>query len=95
MTTPHIEQAIRDAEENGWRPAIGGRYGLALYWQIPTSDPAFWQALGKARGWKTYKKNKIKVVRVADFEDEWKTNWHRFIDHLAEVKDSESFFKDL
>lgn len=25
----------------------------------------------------------------------WKDKWHRFIDHLAEGKDAESFFKEL
>jgi hypothetical protein len=27
--------------------------------------------------------------------DAWKTEWHRFIDHLAEGKDPELFFKEL
>ncbi len=62
-------------------------------------DPAFWQALGKARGWKE---------RYTSADPEWKTmsfgqmqdnkptaHWHRFIDHLAEGKDAESFFATL
>lgn len=30
-----------------------------------------------------------------NLKDEWLTNWHRFIDHLAEGKDANSFFSDL
>lgn len=66
-------------------------------------DPLFWQALGKAMGWEG------KVQEVIDTRTEnprfqvggwvnkgdWKTEWHRFIDHLAEGKDAESFFNEL
>lgn len=43
-------------------------------------DPFFWQALGKAQGWK----------RLA-----WRENWVKLIYHLAEKKDAESFFDQL
>lgn len=48
-------------------------------------DPNFWQSLGKALGWE-YK---------SDSPEHWKLEWHLFIDHLADGKDSESFFNDL
>ena len=51
-------------------------------------EPLFWQSLGKAMGWR-------------QDEDQWGEraecviHWHRFIDHLAEGKDAESFFEGL
>lgn len=63
-------------------------------------DPDFWSALGKARawnegnkGWLEEKQYRIrgKVVQRRP----WKKYWHRFVDHLAEGKDAESFFKEI
>ena len=51
-----------------------------------TSDPLFWQALGKALGW---------AEEYVDFANNWRTNWHRYIDCLADNGDAEKFFKDL
>ena len=57
--------------------------------QLPLSDifldPLFWQSLGKAMGWD---KNKYIIGN-------WKAHWHRFIDHLVEGKEAESFFEKL
>lgn len=67
-------------------------------------DPKFWQALGKALGWKQKYTSMIRELRYDDVPpmrihapeyDEWMFWWHRFIDHLAEDKDAESFFKEL
>jgi hypothetical protein len=55
-----------------------------------TSDPLFWQALGKAMGWGE-PKDRFAFDADSSHKD-WKSNWHRFIDHLAEGKDVESFF---
>lgn len=52
-------------------------------------DPLFWQALGKAMGWKEWERES------EDMRHQWRINWHRFIDHLAEGKDAESFFNEL
>lgn len=59
-------------------------------------DPLFWQALGKARGWfekntfiNTFWKGQPRTF------PQWQYKWHRFIDHLAEGKDAESFFESL
>lgn len=119
----HIEQAIREAVENGWdenRAIVksvdfrDGHEGMGTSMKSTDRaflDPLFWQALGKARAWKqddditqyvkdngTYVKghpilrqNGEKISRLG----EWIHHWHRFIDHLAEGKDAESFFKDL
>jgi hypothetical protein len=71
-------------------------------------DPSFWQALGKARRWDKRKGDKRGVPAgniCYEYNDEmnsceeyrewWKENMHRFIDHLAEGKDAESFFSSL
>ncbi len=88
-----IEQAFREAAEND-----DGPFGKYFYSQ-PTGEiilydmkcqiflePAFWKALGISRGWKTAKRIK---------DREWFLNWHRFIDHLAQGNDPESFFQEL
>lgn len=49
-------------------------------------DPLFWQSLGKARGWKENGETGL---------HQWIIYWHRFVDHLAEGKEAESFFADL
>jgi hypothetical protein len=53
-------------------------------------DPLFWQALGKARGWQAPESRNRDVLN-----GEWVDQWHRFIDHLAEGNDAESFFSRL
>jgi hypothetical protein len=60
-------------------------------------DPLFWQSLGKALWWSVtdqcwgcgYDEG------ATDNTPEWKVYWHSFIDHLAEGKDPEDFFKQL
>jgi hypothetical protein len=101
----HIEQAIKDAVERGYEPQVE-RYpemaGISSL-QIATAmqadvfiDPAFWKALGKARGWTTDADYKYWQKSVAEWEAMyWKKFWHRFIDHLADGKDAESFFEQL
>jgi hypothetical protein len=32
---------------------------------------------------------------IIEYEGQWLIEWHRFIDHLAEGKDAESFFKKI
>ena len=51
-------------------------------------DPLFWQSLGKAMGWRQDED------QWGD-RAEWVSQWHRFIDHLADGKDAESFFEGL
>lgn len=54
-------------------------------------DPLFWQALGKALGWKEHPK--YDGTRQISPAYEW--YMHRFIDHLIEGKDAESYFEAL
>lgn len=68
-------------------------------------DPLFWQALGKARGWSS-DKNLIVTLESYDTGPThllhssmeagyWRFYWLRFIEHLADGKDAESFFASL
>jgi hypothetical protein len=47
-------------------------------------DPLFWQALGKNLGW-----------HPSGVIPSWTSEWHHFVDHLAEGKDPNSFFLEL
>lgn len=86
-----MEQAIKKAIEGGWEPK--------QVWDKCDSyllDPFFWQALGKAEGWAkkpvyswTYEFDNSKLTQ------RWRVEWFNFIDHLAEGKHMDSFFKDL
>ena len=64
-------------------------------------DPLFWQSLGKAMGWeKQYEEDAQDCTGEGCShetwgEEKWILEWHRFIDHLAEGKDIESFFETL
>lgn len=64
-------------------------------------DPFFWQALGKARVWKVRKHRGCGGNAIyPEYPDccgqgDFKEYWHRFIEHLAEEKDAESFFATL
>lgn len=80
-----IQQAIEKAKESGYKGAFPGNEAYAGCIFSHLMNPLFWQSLGKAMGW--YKGDLGR--------DEWEKQWHYFIDHLAEGKDAESFFKDL
>jgi hypothetical protein len=72
--------------------------------------PSFWQSLGKAIGWEIpqdYRPHR-KGLHSDDFGPyadnsdcycdqplDWKGQWNRFIDHLAEGKSADSFFESL
>ena len=101
----YVEQAIKEAVDYGYEPKVE-RYPemkgisslqIAVAMQADVFiDPAFWKALGKKRGWTTDDDFKYWQKSVAEWEERyWKKFWHRFIDHLAEEKDAESFFKEL
>jgi hypothetical protein len=92
LTMSNVQQAIRDAAEKG-----GYRY---RWWKVDDlehnegynglqlralsehlQDPDFWKALATARNWED--------------TNAWRFHWHRFIDHLADGKDADSFFASL
>lgn len=72
---------------------IGESMGLPFKIKLSAirEDPLFWQALGKALGW-----GELTVSRD-DWtqQPKWLYEWHRFIDHLAFGKDTDSFFSAL
>lgn len=77
-----IQQALQKAKENGYIEGPTNGEGVDSWPEVALIDPLFWQSLGKAMGW-------------SPMYGEWKTKWHRFIDHLAEGKDINSFFENL
>lgn len=63
-------------------------------------DPSFWQALGKALGWNEEKDYAGETSGDGKWHqtytiNSWVSEWHRFIDHLAEGNTAESFFESL
>ena len=85
----YIEQAIKEARENGWwlpaqtrfhyRRETGEFCDAALYSVF--LDPLFWQALEKAKHW---------------YAGEWKQKAMSFFEHVVcDDKDAESFFTEL
>jgi len=92
-----MEQVIKIAIENGWEDGkvIPPSEHSHEYWQLlAIVRPEFWQALGKGLGWTgvaAYYMNDPKRTP----KELWLFEWHRFIDHLAEGKDIESFFTSL
>ncbi len=74
-------------------------------------DPLFWQALGKAEGWHNEEWTTCRNGCQVDGQGEgchhdlnreghyrkpfWHYQWRKFIDHLAEGKDIDSFFESL
>lgn len=104
-----IQQAIEKAIEGGYNPSFtgdlfwyigydSGKYRVFL-------DPLFWQSLGKAMGW-----HECRFIQCDEWgatctcgrnenqgeaKSQWINEWHRFIDHLAEGKDAESYFREI
>jgi hypothetical protein len=71
-----------------------------IYGTEITQDPLFWQALGRALGWdiggvQYNEPKKMSGQTRIYLKSGWLYQWHCFIDHLAEGKDADSFFKDL
>lgn len=82
-----MENAIKRAIEGGWN----GHPSWMKNWERAVLDPTFWQALGKAEGWKKLHYEDME----GNYDECWQCHWHSFIDHLASGKDADSFFKAL
>jgi hypothetical protein len=50
----YIEQAIKEAEKEGFADISAHASQEDLQWLLAIISPSFWQALGKARGWPPY-----------------------------------------
>lgn len=106
----YTEQAIKIAIENSYEPFksfkmseatntfirskslavhIKGSTAGKNYYEI-FFDPLFWQALGRGLGWE----EDVNFTKYGAMSG-WRYAWHRFIDHLIEGKDIESFFEQL
>lgn len=55
-------------------------------------DPLFWKSLGKGLGWED---GEALVHEKYVKYQEWKINWHRFIDALADGRSAEDFFSGI
>lgn len=94
----YTEKAIQKAREGGYENLTVSQYNLfkdgKLRWQIYTSDPLFWQSLGKAQGWWD---GFMPAWRPKGQErkPEWIEQRDRFIGHLDSGQDAESFFKKI
>jgi len=60
-------------------------------------DPFFWQSLGKALGWEKSEAEKSfgRFNGENGYIQIWLSYMHDFIDHIADEKDVDEFFKKL
>jgi hypothetical protein len=82
-------QAIEKTIHGGWRFKENNFAGNSIENNQFLLNREFWQALGKTLGWEE------NWVRVLGDEKNWRLEWHNFINHLADGKDTESFFEQL
>ncbi len=97
-----IEQVIKKAIDGGFENYPSDAF-LNEHWICMHDtacqiflDPSFWRSLGKAMGWaETYAPIQIVKGTNGELLQSWLSNWHRFIDHLADGKRAEEFFEKL
>ena len=100
-----MEQAIKIAIENGYTPiVITDEIDYKQQEFFCLISPIFWQALGKGLKFdeefgfcpdcKNHKGD-LAHEDACGIGYKWKRTWHRFIDHIAEGKDVDSFFTEL
>lgn len=86
-----MNEAIKLAIEKGGYKSLFSNFKdeelnrIAQY--LSLLNPLFWQALGKALRWPTPEESLGNVA--------WVSQWHRFIDWIAEGKDADEFFYEL
>lgn len=94
-----MQEAIKRAIEGGYKNQITEDFlleqktgdTLTKYdYALTLIDPEFWKCLGKAEGW-----GEMPSGDMWQGKNKWIYQWHNFIDHLAEGKDIESYFKKL
>jgi hypothetical protein len=89
-----IEDTIRKAIGKGYRHYSCDAYLDKNWVCIPDNycqiflDPLFWQALSQALNW-------VACREAGLAPNDWLANWHRFVNHLADGRDVESFFESL
>jgi hypothetical protein len=98
------QQAIYKAMNAGWNQinALGVFKGV----DAMVLDPLFWQSLGEEQGWAENRDCKHLGMVNAEYRNcrnceywagrpVWEYQWHRFIDHLAEGGNAETFFMEI
>jgi hypothetical protein len=99
-----MNEAIKLALKNGWDDtnyAYGAtesddiKVGTWYYPQGIVLDPLFWQALGKALGWKKAKGNMSYALNEIVGIPAWQTYAHDYFDLLLIGSDTEKFWKEL
>ena len=93
MQSETITKAFELAQENGYE--LHSKWRSLEYYEFKVLlDPQFFQALGKAMGWKgtTYFQMGSKCRNEMP---DWIAYWHRFIDKIADGGTPDDFFEDL
>jgi hypothetical protein len=98
-----MEKAIIVANKGGYYipPTLKG-WKANVEFQKSLLDPLFWQALGKAEGWKKLRKaggmeldKPVSPKQTMFLKPTWQRHMHRLIDHIIEGKDIDDFFNNL
>jgi len=77
-----VNETLQKAKDGGFpTKSTVFRYNYLL-------EPLFWQCLGKSLGWP-------EVDMRNPIDPAWLWRWHMLIDHLAEGKDIDDYFKGL
>jgi len=90
-----MNEAIKKAIEGGYHDTHRFFLECENEYAHYLIDPLFWQALGKDEGWDEGEAHDEIYALAPHMQWMWQFKWHRFIDHLAEGKDIDSFFNDL
>lgn len=94
----HTKGVFYDSK-HGVYELLSAHGSLLINLSSAVMDPLFWQALGKSEGKSEYATciscGRLDCDHVDGYKVWWLLTWHRFIDHLAEGGDAESFLKDL
>ena len=112
MQTPTqraIEKAVREGGYDGsWFLYPRNTDGKNVRNQL-LLDPHFWQALGRALGWRRFARDEATrsdypsitmptyewEYQGAIQEESWLYHQHRFIDWLAQEKSADEFFEEI
>lgn len=101
-----MEQAIKKAIKSGYgrsRYVVNGDIAQWIHenhYSDVLLDKFFWECLGKAEGWSIKESGCLNnsCGYCEDYQQEipeWLYWWKKFIQHLAEGKSVDSFFKEL
>lgn len=87
----YLQQFKQKSIEGGFdlhKSQVFDSFGDNISEALHTRDPLFWQCAGKALGWPIEDGLTLRV-------EGYLGHWHRFIDHIADHKDPEEYFKNI